>query len=60
MLVFATADVSAGMVGGLLVALLSWALLVGDVRVGSWTMVLVGVGIPAAVVLRYDATEPRS
>ncbi|MDQ3681053.1 MAG: histidine kinase dimerization/phosphoacceptor domain-containing protein, partial [Actinomycetota bacterium] len=55
-LVFFTADLTAGLVGGLLVALVPWALLAGDVRLGPWTMVLGGVGLPAAVVLGYDAT----
>ncbi|MDP9071238.1 MAG: histidine kinase dimerization/phosphoacceptor domain-containing protein, partial [Actinomycetota bacterium] len=55
-LVFVTADLTAGLVGGLLVALVPWALLAGAVRLGPWTMVLGGVGIPAAVVLGYDAT----
>ena len=55
-LVFVTADATAGLVAGLLVALVPWALLAGDVRLGPWTMVLGGVGIPAAVVLGYDAT----
>ncbi|HEX2273070.1 MAG TPA: histidine kinase [Acidimicrobiales bacterium] len=55
LLVFLTADATPGLVGGLLVALVPWALLAGDVRVGPWTMVLAGIGVPAAVVLRYDA-----
>lgn len=55
-LVFVTADATAGLVGGLLVALLPWALLAGNVRIRPWAMVLVGVGTPAAVVLGYDAT----
>ena len=54
-LVFLTADVTPGLVGGLLLALVPWALLCGNVRVGPWTMVLAGIGVPAAVVLRYDA-----
>ena len=55
-LVFVTADATAGLVAGLLVALVPWALLAGDVRLGPWAIVLGGVGIPAAVVLVYDAT----
>ena len=55
-LVFVTADATAGLVSGLLVALVPWALLAGDVRLGPWAIVLGGVGIPAAVVLVYDAT----
>ena len=55
-LVFATADLSTGLVLGLLVALVPWALLAGGVRLGPWAMVASGVGVPAAVVLGYHAT----
>ena len=55
LLVFLTADVTPGLVIGLLVALDPWALFCGTARVGPWTMVLAGVGVPAAVVLHYDA-----
>ena len=55
-LVFVTADATIRLVAGLLVALVPWALLAGDVRLGPWAMVLAGVGIPGAVVLSYDAT----
>jgi signal transduction histidine kinase len=55
LLVFLTADVTPGLVAGLLVALVPWALFCGNARVGPWTMVLAGIGVPAAVVLRYDA-----
>jgi len=56
LLVFVTADLTVGLVGGLLVALIPWALLCGGVRLGAWAMVVAGVGIPAAVVLGYAAT----
>ncbi len=56
LLVFVTADLTVGLVGGLLVALIPWALLCGGVRLGPWAMVVAGVGIPAAVVLGYAAT----
>lgn len=56
LLVFATADLSLGLVVGLVVALVPWTLLAGGIRLGPWTMVLGGVGIPAAVVLGYGAT----
>lgn len=55
-LVFVTAEASPGLVGGVLVALVPWALLAGNVRLGPWIMVLAGIGTPAAVVLGYDAT----
>jgi len=55
-LVFATAELGAGLVLGLLVALVPWALLAGGVRLGPWPMVAGGVGVPAAIVLGYHAT----
>ncbi|MCA1672821.1 MAG: histidine kinase, partial [Actinobacteria bacterium] len=56
LLVFVTADLTVGLVGGLLVALIPWALLCGGVRLGPLAMVVAGVGIPAAVVLGHAAT----
>lgn len=55
-LVFVTADLTVGLVAGLLLALLPWALLGAGVRLGPWPMAAAGVGIPAGVVLGYDAT----
>jgi signal transduction histidine kinase len=54
-LVFATSSFEAGLVFGVIAALVPWALLAGDVRVGPWTMVIAGIGIPGAVVAVYDA-----
>jgi signal transduction histidine kinase len=54
-LVFATSSFEAGLVFGLVAALVPWALLAGDIRVGPWTMVVAGIGIPGAVVVVYDA-----
>ena len=54
-LVFATSSFEVGLVFGLIAALIPWALLAGDVRVGPWTMVAAGIFIPGAVVAVYDA-----
>ncbi len=55
-LVFVTAELDPGLVLGLLVALVPWALLAGGVRLGPWAMAAGGVGVPAAIVLGYHAT----
>lgn len=54
-LVFATTSVEPGLVVGVVAALVPWALLAGDVRVGPWVMVVAGVGIPGVMVAVYDA-----
>jgi signal transduction histidine kinase len=54
-LVFATSSFEAGLVFGLIAALVPWALIAGDVRVPPWIMVVAGVGIPGALVVVYDA-----
>ncbi|HET6833612.1 MAG TPA: histidine kinase [Acidimicrobiales bacterium] len=54
-LVFATSSFEAGLVFGVIVALVPWALIAGDIRVGPWIMVVAGVGIPGALVAVYDA-----
>jgi signal transduction histidine kinase len=55
LLVFLTTDVTVGLVGILVLALVPWALLAGQVRVPPWVMAVAGVGLPAVVTLRYDA-----
>jgi signal transduction histidine kinase len=55
LLVFVTSGVSVGLVGALAVALVPWALLAGNVRVGSWVMAGAGVGAPAVVSVGFDA-----
>ncbi|GAB3981618.1 hypothetical protein [Plantactinospora veratri] len=55
LLVFLTTGITLGLVGTLVVALLPWALLAGQVRVGPWSMVTLGVGVPALVAFCYDA-----
>jgi signal transduction histidine kinase len=55
LLVFATSPFEAGLVIGVIAALVPWALLAGDVRVGPWLMVVAGVGIPGVLVALYDA-----
>jgi signal transduction histidine kinase len=55
LLVFVTSGVSVGLVSVLAVALVPWALLAGDVRVGTWVMAGVGVGAPAVVSIGFDA-----
>jgi signal transduction histidine kinase len=55
LLVFVTSGVSAGLVGVLAVALVPWALLAGNVRVGPWVMAAAGVGAPAVVSVGFDA-----
>ncbi|MBE1490187.1 sensor histidine kinase [Plantactinospora soyae] len=55
LLVFATTDITIGLVGTLVLALVPWALLAGQVRVGPWVMALAGVGIPAVVSFSYRA-----
>ena len=55
LLVFATAEVGPGLVATLVVALVPWALVAGDVRVGPWAMVVVGIGAPGVAVAAYDA-----
>ncbi|MGX7674258.1 sensor histidine kinase [Plantactinospora sp. DSM 117369] len=55
LLVFLTTDITVGLVGTLVVALLPWALLAGQVRVGPWPMAALGVGVPALVTFWYDA-----
>jgi signal transduction histidine kinase len=54
-LVFATSSFEAGLVFGVIAALVPWALIAGDIRVAPWIMVVAGVGIPGAVVIVYDA-----
>jgi signal transduction histidine kinase len=54
-LVFATSSFEAGLVFGVVAALVPWALIAGDVRVPPWIMVIAGVGIPGALVAVYDA-----
>jgi len=54
-LVFATGTLEPGLVVGLVAALVPWALVAGDVRIGPWTMAIAGVGIPGVVVAAYDA-----
>jgi signal transduction histidine kinase len=54
-LVFATSSFEAGLVFGVIAALVPWALIAGDIRVPPWIMVVAGVGIPGAVVIVYDA-----
>ncbi|GAA3771825.1 sensor histidine kinase [Plantactinospora mayteni] len=55
LLVFLTTGITAGLVGTLVVALVPWALLAGQVRVGPWPMAVLGVGVPALVTFWYDA-----
>jgi signal transduction histidine kinase len=55
LLVFATSPFEAGLVIGVIAALVPWAMLAGDVRVGPWIMVVAGVGIPGVLVAVYDA-----
>jgi signal transduction histidine kinase len=55
LLVFATSPFEAGLVIGVVAALVPWALLAGDVRVGPWVMVAAGVAIPGVLVAVYDA-----
>jgi signal transduction histidine kinase len=55
LLVFATSPFEAGLVIGVIAALVPWALLAGEVRVGPWIMVVAGVGIPGVLVALYDA-----
>jgi signal transduction histidine kinase len=55
LLVFATSPLEVGLVIGVIAALVPWALLAGDVRVGPWTMLVAGVGIPGVLVGVYDA-----
>ena len=55
LLVFATSPFEAGLVIGVIAALVPWALLAGDVRVGPWVMLVAGVGIPGVLVAVYDA-----
>src|SRR5919197_5734735 len=54
-LVLATAPLSAGLVAALVATLVPWALVAGEVRVGPWPMVVVGVGMPVAIVGAYEA-----
>jgi signal transduction histidine kinase len=54
-LVFGTTSMRPGVVIGLLAALVPWTLLAGGVRIGTWTMVVVGIGVPALVVALGDA-----
>ena len=54
-LVFATAPLSAGLAVGLVAALVPWALVAGDVRVGPWPMAVAGVGLPGLVLVLYEA-----
>ena len=54
-LVFATSSFEAGLVFGVVAALVPWALIAGDIRVPPWIMVVAGVGIPGALVAVYDA-----
>ncbi|MDG4787953.1 histidine kinase [Micromonospora sp. WMMD1102] len=55
LLVFLTSGITVGLVGMLVAALVPWALLAGQVRVGPWPMAALGVGMPALVTLWYDA-----
>jgi signal transduction histidine kinase len=55
LLVFVTSGVSAALVGVLAVALVPWALVAGNVRVGSWVMAGAGIGGPAVVSVGLDA-----
>ncbi|MBF9131999.1 hypothetical protein I0C86_23970 [Plantactinospora sp. S1510] len=55
LLVFVTTDITIGLVATLALALVPWALLAGQVRVGPWTMAVAGVGIPAVVSFFYEA-----
>ncbi|MFC0533732.1 sensor histidine kinase [Phytohabitans kaempferiae] len=55
LLVFATAGVSAGLVGALVVALVPWALLAGQVRLPPWAMAAAGAGVPALMSVGYEA-----
>jgi signal transduction histidine kinase len=54
-LVFATSSFEAGLVFGVIAALVPWVLIAGDIKVPPWIMVLAGVGIPGALVVVYDA-----
>jgi signal transduction histidine kinase len=54
-LVFATSAFEAGLVFGVIAALIPWALIAGDIRVPPWIMVVAGVGIPGAVAVVYEA-----
>jgi len=55
LLVFVTSPFEVGLVVGVIAALVPWALLAGDVRVGPWVMVAAGVAIPGVLVTVYDA-----
>jgi signal transduction histidine kinase len=55
LLVFVTTDITIGLVGTLVLALVPWALLAGQVRVGPWVMAVAGVGVPAVVSFSYRA-----
>lgn len=54
-LVFGTTSMTPGVVIGLLAALVPWTLLAGGVRIATWSMVVVGIGVPALVVALGDA-----
>jgi signal transduction histidine kinase len=54
-LVLATAPLSVGLALLLLATLVPWALVAGEVRVGPWPMVVVGVGLPGVIVGVYEA-----
>jgi signal transduction histidine kinase len=55
LLVFATSPFEAGLVIGVIAALVPWALIAGEVRVSPWLIVVAGVGIPGVLVALYDA-----
>ena len=54
-LVLATAPLSVGLAAALIATLVPWALVAGEVRVGPWPMVVVGVGLPGVIVGVYEA-----
>ena len=55
LLVFATAEITPGLVAGLIITLVPWALLAGDIRLGGWAIVVGGVGVPGVVAVVYEA-----
>jgi signal transduction histidine kinase len=54
-LVLATAPLSGGLAAGVVAALVPWALVAGEVRIGPWLMVLTGVVVPGVVVVAGHA-----
>lgn len=54
-LVLVTAPLSVGLAAALVATLVPWALVAGEVRVGPWPMLVIGVGVPGVIVGVYEA-----